>query len=186
MSKCDFWQFWLGIQNFPKLSLLKLVNFKICWAIYPIEDQFRLEISRKIFSIWVIPRTYCSLKFTSIARRKIYTRTVTLRSDKSMLLNFTNLIIFCNKPKFFCDSNCMFSKTSQNVFLISQGATEGVDWAQKLTRPKHAFSGRELPREQRFIVSFRRVRQGHVSDFEKKLLGYLVKIENGWSDKKVY
>ena len=48
------------------------------------------------------------------------------------------------------------------------------------------FSGRELPREQRFIVSFRRVRQGHVSDFEKKLLGYLVKIENGWSDKKVY
>ena len=120
MSKCDFWQFWLGIQNFPKLSLLKLVNFKICWAIYPIEDQFRLEISRKIFSIWVIPRTYCSLKFTSIARRKIYTRTVTLRSDKSMLLNFTNLIIFCNKPKFFCDSNCMFSKTSQNVFLISR------------------------------------------------------------------
>ena len=35
-------------------------------------------------------------------------------------------------------------------------------------------------------MSFRRVRQGRVSDFEKKLLGYLVKIENGWSDKKVY
>ena len=60
-----------------------------------------------------------------------------------------------------------------------QAAGEGVHPAQKRTRPKHAFSGRDLPREQRFIVSFRRVRQGHVSDFEKKLLGYLVKIENG-------
>ena len=62
---------------------------------------------------------------------------------------------------------------------ISQAAGEGVDWAQKLSGPKHAFSGRELPREQRFIMSFRRVRQGRVSVFEKKLLGYLVKILNG-------
>ena len=61
----------------------------------------------------------------------------------------------------------------------TQGAGEGVHPAQKLTRPKHAFSGRELPREQRLLKSFRRVRQGYVSDFEKKLLGYLVKIENG-------
>ena len=66
-----------------------------------------------------------------------------------------------------------------DITVHSQGAREGFDWAQKLTRPKYVFSGRELPREQRFIVSFRRVRQGHVSDFEKKLLGYLVKIENG-------
>ena len=51
--------------------------------------------------------------------------------------------------------------------LLSQGAGEGVDWAQKLTGPKHAFLGRELPREQRFIVSFRWVRQGRVSVFEK-------------------
>ena len=60
------------------------------------------------------------------------------------------------------------------IVMDTQGATEGVDWAQKLTRPKHAFSGRELPREQRFIVSFRRVRQGRSSKFQKKLLGYLV------------
>ena len=57
----------------------------------------------------------------------------------------------------------------------SQGATEGVDWAQKLTRPKHAFSGRELPREQRLLKSFRRVRQGYVSDFEKKTVGLFSK-----------
>ena len=61
----------------------------------------------------------------------------------------------------------------------AQAAGMGVDPAQKKTRPKHAFSGRELPREQRFIVPFRRVRQGRVSVFEKKLLGYLVKILNG-------
>ena len=36
--------------------------------------------------------------------------------------------------------------------VLTQGAGEGVDWAQKLTGPKHAFSGQELPREQRFIV----------------------------------
>ena len=28
--------------------------------------------------------------------------------------------------------------------------------------------------------------EGLANDFEKKHLGYLVKIENGWSDKKVY
>ena len=50
---------------------------------------------------------------------------------------------------------------------LSQCAVEGVDWAQKLTRPKHAFSGRELPGEQRFIVPFRRVRQKRVSVFKK-------------------
>ena len=67
----------------------------------------------------------------------------------------------------------------QNGFLYyPQCAVEGVDWAQKLTRPKHAFSGRELPGEQRFIVPFRRVRQKRVSVFKKKLLGYLVKILN--------
>ena len=60
------------------------------------------------------------------------------------------------------------------MYFSTQGATEGVDWAQKLTRPKHAFSGRELPGEQRFIVPFRRVRQKRVSVFKKKLLGYLV------------
>ena len=71
------------------------------------------------------------------------------------------------------------SNTVSHKLSHTQGAGEGVDWAQKLTGPKHAFSGRELPREQRFIVSFRRVRQGRVSVFEKKLLGYLVKILNG-------
>ena len=59
------------------------------------------------------------------------------------------------------DNNAM------GLHITSQCAREGFDWAQKLTRPKRVFSGRELPWEQRFIVSFRRVRQGHVSDFEK-------------------
>ena len=59
--------------------------------------------------------------------------------------------------------------------LITQCAVEGVDWAQKLTRPKHAFSGRELPGEQRFIVPFRRVRQKRVSVFKKKTVGLFSK-----------
>ena len=54
----------------------------------------------------------------------------------------------------------------------TQPAGEGVDWAQKRTRPKHAFSGRELPQDQRLLKSIRSVRQKRVSVFEKKLLGY--------------
>ena len=61
---------------------------------------------------------------------------------------------------------------------MAQAAGEVVDWAKKLTRPKLAFSGQELPREQRFIVSFRPVRQGRSSKFQKKLLGLIVKIFN--------
>ena len=60
----------------------------------------------------------------------------------------------------------------------TQAAGEGVDWAQKRTRPKHVFLGREPPRDQRLLKSIRRVRQKRVSVFEKKLLGYLVKILN--------
>ena len=60
----------------------------------------------------------------------------------------------------------------------AQAAGERVDPAQKRTRPKHAFLGREPPRDQRLLKSIRRVRQKRVSVFEKKLLGYLVKILN--------
>ena len=53
-----------------------------------------------------------------------------------------------------------------------QAAGNGVDPAQKRTRPKHAFSGPEQPRDQRLLMSFRRVRQGRTNVFEKKLFGY--------------
>ena len=48
------------------------------------------------------------------------------------------------------------------------------------------FSGSEQLAEQRLLKSFRSEWRKRHSIFEKKLLGYLVKIENGWSDKKVY
>ena len=48
------------------------------------------------------------------------------------------------------------------------------------------FSGSEQLAEQRLLKSFRSEWVSLANIFEKKLLGYLVKIENGWSDKKVY
>ena len=48
------------------------------------------------------------------------------------------------------------------------------------------FLGSEQLGEQRLLKSFRSEWRKRHSIFEKKLLGYLVKIENGWSDKKVY
>ena len=56
--------------------------------------------------------------------------------------------------------------------IQAQAAGNGVDPAQKRTRPKHAFSGPEPPRDQRLLMSFRRVRQGRTNVFEKKLFGY--------------
>ena len=69
--------------------------------------------------------------------------------------------------------------------------TTGVD-TRHLTYPKNSlstkrvFSGSEQLAEQRLLKSFRSEWRKRHSIFEKKLLGYLVKIENGWSDKKVY
>ena len=51
---------------------------------------------------------------------------------------------------------------------------------------KRVFLGSEQLGEQRLLKSFRSEWRTRYSIFEKKLLGYLVKIENGWSDKKVY
>ena len=51
---------------------------------------------------------------------------------------------------------------------------------------KRVFLGSEQLGEQRLLKSFRSEWRKRYPIFEKKLLGYLVKIENGWSDKKVY
>ena len=60
----------------------------------------------------------------------------------------------------------------KGITVGTQAAGNGVDPAQKRTRPKHAFSGPEPPRDQRLLMSFRRVRQGRTNVFEKKLFGY--------------
>ena len=51
---------------------------------------------------------------------------------------------------------------------------------------KRVFLGSEQLGEQHLLNRFRSEWRTRYSIFEKKLLGYLVKIENGWSDKKVY
>ena len=54
------------------------------------------------------------------------------------------------------------------IVIGTQAAGNGVDPAQKRTRPKHAFSGPEPPRDQYLLMSFCWVRQGRTNNFEKK------------------
>ena len=85
----------------------------------------------------------------------------------------------------YCYETVNGTLNAENCFLLlhkkakcylnlpcAQAAGNGVDPAQKRTRPKHAFSGPEPPRDQRLLMSFRRVRQGRTNVFEKKLFGY--------------
>ena len=76
--------------------------------------------------------------------------------------------------RYFMKANAACFYEQENIVWVSstQSAGEGVDLAQKRTRPKHAFSGAESPRDQRLLKPFCMVRQKCSTVFEKKLFGY--------------